>query len=110
MDKAILNSAIEKAVRTGIQVITGAGVTEATGADLTTTAGILQFIITTVVTALVMAYATPTREDVKKKAEPKPVEPGPATDVGTASPEDILGQLQRIPDAALDELRKKFGR
>lgn len=120
MDRAVLSSAIERAVRTGIQVITGAGLTEATGADLSTTAGVLQFIITTIVTALVMAYATPAKQDVQKTPDPVFV-PTTVNDAlkGTvekvlppAAPvvNDVLDEVLKVPNAALDELRKRFGR
>ena len=122
MDRAVLSSAIERAVRTGIQVITGAGLTEATGADLSTTAGVLQFIITTIVTALVMAYATPAKQDVQKTPDPVfvPTTVNDALQDVVTKADDVVDSLKQapgvpggifeIPAQALDELRKRFGR
>lgn len=120
MNRDLLSSALERVTRTFVQVGMGVGATQATGADLSTTAGIVQFVITTIVTALVMAYAMPAKQDVQKTPDPVFV-PTTVNDAlkGTvekvippAAPvvNDVLGEVLKVPNAALDELRKRFGR
>ena len=122
MNRDLLSSALERVTRTFVQVGMGVGATQATGADLSTTAGIVQFVITTIVTALVMAYAMPAKQDVQKTPDPVfvPTTVNDALKDVVAKTDDVVDSLKQapgvpggifdIPAQALDELRKRFGR